>query len=97
MGPTMLVLILGTGLFLMIGLRLMPLLRLGCGFRMLWSGRRDQGAGNIIPVQRSDDLAVGDHRYQQHRERRHRDCHRRSGHAVLDVVYGVGGHDHQIC
>ena len=48
-GPPMLVLILGTGLFLMIGLRLMPLLRLGYGFRMLWSGRRGQGAGDITP------------------------------------------------
>lgn len=48
-GPPMLVLILGTGLFLMMGLRLMPLLRLGYGFRMLWAGRREQGAGDITP------------------------------------------------
>jgi AGCS family alanine or glycine:cation symporter len=48
-GPPMLVLILGTGLFLMIGLRLMPLMRLGYGFRMLWAGRREQGEGDITP------------------------------------------------
>ena len=48
-GPPMLVLILGTGLFLMIGLRLMPLLKLGFGFRMLWAGRHAQGQGNITP------------------------------------------------
>jgi AGCS family alanine or glycine:cation symporter len=45
----MLVLILGTGLFLMIGLRLMPLRRLGYGFRMLWMGRQGRGEGDITP------------------------------------------------
>ncbi|PQJ94999.1 sodium:alanine symporter family protein [Chromatium okenii] len=45
----MLVLILGTGFFLMIGLRFMPLLKLGLGFRMLWRGRKQQGAGDITP------------------------------------------------
>ncbi|MGA7981839.1 MAG: sodium:alanine symporter family protein [Chromatiaceae bacterium] len=48
-GPPMLVLILGTGLFLMLGLRLMPLRRLGYGFRMLWDGRAEQGKGDITP------------------------------------------------
>ncbi|AHF02821.1 sodium:alanine symporter [Marichromatium purpuratum 984] len=48
-GPPMLVLILGTGLFLLLGLRLMPWLRLGYGFRMLWSGRRGHGEGDITP------------------------------------------------
>jgi len=48
-GPPMLVLILGTGLFLMIGLRVMPLMRLGYGFRMLWAGRKSAGEGDITP------------------------------------------------
>ncbi|RDH81905.1 MAG: sodium:alanine symporter family protein [endosymbiont of Escarpia spicata] len=48
-GPVMLVLILGTGMFLMLGLRLIPLTRLGHGFRMLWQGRRGQGEGEISP------------------------------------------------
>jgi AGCS family alanine or glycine:cation symporter len=48
-GPPMLVLILGTGFFLMVGLRLMPLLKLGYGFRMLWSGRHGAGEGDITP------------------------------------------------
>jgi alanine or glycine:cation symporter, AGCS family len=39
-GPMMLVLILGTGFVLMIGLRLMPILKLGYGFQMLWQGRQ---------------------------------------------------------
>ncbi|QQX79692.1 sodium:alanine symporter family protein [Shewanella sp. KX20019] len=38
-GTPMLVLILGVGLFLTIGLRFMPILKLGTGFKLLWSGR----------------------------------------------------------
>ena len=48
-GPWMLALILGTGFFLMVGLKLMPLSRLGYGFRMLWAGRRPAGEGDITP------------------------------------------------
>jgi AGCS family alanine or glycine:cation symporter len=48
-GPAMLVLILGTGFYLMLGLRLMPLKNIGYGFRMLWQGRKDQGEGDIAP------------------------------------------------
>jgi AGCS family alanine or glycine:cation symporter len=48
-GPLMLVLILGTGLFLMLGLKLMPLAKLQYGFRMLWQGREGTGEGEISP------------------------------------------------
>lgn len=48
-GPLMLVLILGTGFFLTIGLKLMPLRRLGYGFRMLWQGRTSAQEGDITP------------------------------------------------
>ncbi|MFP4063609.1 MAG: alanine/glycine:cation symporter family protein [Halochromatium sp.] len=48
-GPPMLVLILGTGLYLSIGLKAMPIYRLGYGFRMLWRGRKEQGKGDITP------------------------------------------------
>ncbi|MEL0583665.1 MAG: sodium:alanine symporter family protein [Candidatus Thiodiazotropha sp. (ex. Lucinoma kazani)] len=48
-GPLMLVLILGTGLFLMFGLKLMPMAKLSYGFRMLWRGRQGQGEGEISP------------------------------------------------
>ena len=48
-GPAMLVLILGTGLFLMIGLKLMPLRHLVYGFRMLWQGRKSEEEGDITP------------------------------------------------
>ncbi len=50
-GPPMLILILGTGCFLMLGLRGFPLRRLGYGFRMLWAGRKGTGAGDIPPFQ----------------------------------------------
>jgi len=39
-GPVMLILILGTGLILMIGLKFMPIFKLSYGARMLWQGRR---------------------------------------------------------
>jgi AGCS family alanine or glycine:cation symporter len=48
-GPVMLVLILGTGLFLSVGLRFMPLRHLGYGFRQLWIGRKPEGEGDITP------------------------------------------------
>ena len=48
-GPFMLVLILGTGLFLSLGLKFMPVVRLGYGFRQLWEGRRPEGEGDITP------------------------------------------------
>ena len=52
-GPMMLVLILGVGLFLSIGLKLMPILRIGTGFRLLWRGRtasaEDEKEGEIPP------------------------------------------------
>ncbi|QFU24618.1 sodium:alanine symporter family protein [Shewanella eurypsychrophilus] len=38
-GVPMLVMILGVGLFLSVGLKLMPILKLGTGFKLLWSGR----------------------------------------------------------
>jgi AGCS family alanine or glycine:cation symporter len=48
-GWPMLVLILGTGLYLTAGLRVIPIRKLGYGFRMLWRGRHEQGKGDITP------------------------------------------------
>ncbi|HET8850594.1 MAG TPA: sodium:alanine symporter family protein, partial [Marinobacter sp.] len=52
-GPPMLVMILGVGLFLSIGLKLMPILKLGAGFRLMWNGRArgDDAEGEIPPFQ----------------------------------------------
>jgi alanine or glycine:cation symporter, AGCS family len=50
-GPPMLVLILGTGLFLQLRLKLMPVLRIGTGLRMVWKGRHPEAGakGDISP------------------------------------------------
>jgi len=50
-GPLMLVLILGTGLILMIGIKGMPIAKLGYGFKMLWQGRKSKAKdeGDISP------------------------------------------------
>ncbi|MAT51720.1 MAG: sodium:alanine symporter family protein [Porticoccaceae bacterium] len=48
-GPVMLVLILGTGIYLMLGLRFMPLSKLGFGFRAMFAGVKGRGEGDITP------------------------------------------------
>ncbi len=50
-GPPMLVLILGTGLFLQMRLKLMPVLKIGAGFALVWRGRKpdDDAKGEISP------------------------------------------------
>ncbi|MEM7018201.1 MAG: sodium:alanine symporter family protein, partial [Pseudomonadota bacterium] len=49
-GPFLLIpLLLGTGLYLTIGLGFMPMRKLGYGFQMLWKGRKKQGEGEISP------------------------------------------------
>ncbi|EIK52203.1 sodium:alanine symporter [Stutzerimonas stutzeri TS44] len=52
-GVPMLVLILGTGLFLMIYLKFMPWLNIPAGFALLWKGRQkgDDESGEISPFQ----------------------------------------------
>lgn len=48
-GPPMLVLILGTGLYLMVLIRFLPWRRLATGFRLLWRGRHSAQEGDITP------------------------------------------------
>ena len=48
-GPPMLALLLGTGLYLTIGLRGMPLLKIGFAFRELFKGRKPEGEGDVTP------------------------------------------------
>jgi AGCS family alanine or glycine:cation symporter len=52
-GPPMLALILGTGLFLMLRLKFMPLSKIGAGFALMWQGRKkdDEASGEISPFQ----------------------------------------------
>lgn len=46
-GPALLLLISGTGIYLMLGLRFEPLRRIGYGFRLLWKGRQAMGEGEV--------------------------------------------------
>ena len=48
-GPLMLVLILGTGLYLMFGLSFMPIKRVIYSFKLLWHSRQIKGEGDIAP------------------------------------------------
>ena len=49
-GPLMLVIILGTGFFLQVGLKFMPIRKVGFGFSLLWKGReKGSEAGEISP------------------------------------------------
>ncbi|MGF1728157.1 alanine/glycine:cation symporter family protein [Photobacterium kasasachensis] len=52
-GVPMLVMILGVGIFLTVGLKFMPIVKLGSGFKLLWSGRipekDDDSKGEISP------------------------------------------------
>jgi AGCS family alanine or glycine:cation symporter len=48
-GVPMLVLILGVGLFLTLGLKLLTILKIPFGFKLLWQGRIPGGEGEITP------------------------------------------------
>ncbi|UWQ53069.1 sodium:alanine symporter family protein [Leisingera caerulea] len=48
-GPMMLVLILGVGFFLQVGLKFMPIRKLGMGFGLMFQGREGTGEGQITP------------------------------------------------
>lgn len=48
-GPAMLALLAGTGLYLTLGLKLLPQRKLFYGFAMLWKGRKSGEAGDISP------------------------------------------------
>ena len=50
----MLVMILGVGLFLSIGLKLMPILKLGAGFRLMWSGAFTSTTGAFVAAATED-------------------------------------------
>jgi len=47
--PPMVIILLGTGLYFMFGLRFMPILKLGSAFAGLFAGRKSSGAGEISP------------------------------------------------
>jgi len=48
-GPVMLILLLGTGIYLSLGLRFVTIRKIPQAFRLLLSGRKGEGAGDISP------------------------------------------------
>jgi len=48
-GPPMLVLLLGTGLYLTVFLKMMPLRKIGFAFGELMKGRKPEGEGDVTP------------------------------------------------
>jgi len=50
-GPPMLILLLGTGLYLTVGLGFMPLRKIGFAFGELMKGRKSEGEGDVTPFQ----------------------------------------------
>ncbi|MBT8112597.1 MAG: sodium:alanine symporter family protein [Gammaproteobacteria bacterium] len=50
-GPIILALLLGVGIYLTIGLKLMPWRKIGYGFKLLFSGQADKDQGDISPFQ----------------------------------------------
>lgn len=48
-GVPMLVLLLGTGIYLSVGLKGLTLRRIGSSFKELWAGRSAEGEGEIPP------------------------------------------------
>ena len=50
-GPIMLAFLLGVGVYLTIGLKLMPWRKLGHGFKLLFSGQAEKDKGDISPFQ----------------------------------------------
>ena len=48
-GPPMLILLLGTGLYLTVGLGFMPLKKIGYAFGELFKGRKPEGEGDVTP------------------------------------------------
>lgn len=50
-GPIILALLLGVGIYLTIGLKLMPWRKIGYGFKLLFSGQAEKDQGDISPFQ----------------------------------------------
>ncbi len=48
-GPPMLILLLGTGIYLTVGLGFMPLRKIGFAFGELMKGRKSEGEGDVTP------------------------------------------------
>ena len=95
-GPGMLILLVGTGLYLTLRLRFLSLRSIPKGFRLLWQGRSklDSVEGELSPF---NALMTALAATGQFCGRGHRNSCGRPRSGVLDVVYRSGGHGDQIC
>ena len=93
-GPLMLALLLGTGLYLTLGLRFLPIRKLPAGIRLLLRGGRGQGPWRHLSFRCLDDISVGHCGHRQYRRRGDRYCFGRAGCVVLDVGYSAVGYGH---
>ena len=96
-GVPMQVLLLGTGIFLTLGLGFLTWRRLGFAFRLLLGGFKGQGEGDIPPFQGIDDFSQCDHWYGQHRWRGDGDHPRRARRALLDVADSAVWNGNEVC
>lgn len=79
-GPGMLVLLVGTGLYLTVGLKFFTFRNFFRGLKNLWAGAlQSVRAGRNLSVQRADDRAGRRHRDRQHRGRVDSHLHRGPG------------------
>ena len=88
-GPAMLVLLLGTGIFLTLGLGFLSLRRLPLAFKLLFTGFSSHGAGDIPPVQGVNDLPLSHDWNRQYCRGRDGDHAWWPGRTLLDVDYGT--------
>ena len=97
-GPLMLVIILGTGFILQVGLKFMPIRKVGFGFALLWKGREKASEeGEISPfnaLMTSLAATIGTGNIAGVATAIFPGWARR---AVLDVVYGPRRHGDQVC
>ena len=78
-GPLMLVLILGVGFFLQVGLKFMPILKLGTGFSLLFKGREGLVASHRTQEPDTDDQSQYDRKAKpgardQRHDQQNQDC-----------------------
>lgn len=93
-GPVMLVMLLGVGVYLTLGLKLIPWRKVGLGFSLLVSGKADKDQGEISPFQAlmtalSATIGTGNIAGHSHFPRRTRGD-------LLDVDHGTVRHGNQV-
>jgi AGCS family alanine or glycine:cation symporter len=90
--PPMVLILLGIGLYIMIGLRFYPLRKIFPAFAGLFRKGGDKGSGEISSFAALSDCALGPGRHRQPRWRRHGHRAGRPGRDLLDVDHRADRH-----